>query len=106
MSDIHGCYDEYSRMLDKIHFSEKDRLYLAGDYIDRGKDSPAMLRWPEKRPSNVFPIKGNHDVFRYYDREKDCIFYDIDCGCVYCEVEPSATLACIRLEDEEIFYYT
>lgn len=260
ISDIHGCYDEFNDMLDTIHFSENDILYLAGDYIDRGSDSLAMLRWLEKCPSNVFPIKGNHDaefaeninlmkkvdvanelytdfssnedsiilyetvryllkekgevalkfydyygtinklltedkvtmndllkwqnmimnypyyykfelggrtviivhagyiesletsggrfenieefylyareesiqiggvshgmviaghtptitkkmfsyndgeVFRYYDNEKDCIFYDIDCGCAYAEVEPSASLACIRLEDEEIFY--
>lgn len=260
ISDIHGCYDEFIKMLDKIHLSENDKLYLAGDYIDRGKDSLAMLRWLENCSANVFPIKGNHDVgfaenvnfmkrvndandlntefdsnaetrtlyetvryilkenskvalkyydyygtinklitedkvtmsalikwqkmlldypyyyrfqmnnrnviivhagyienpenagnrfenieefymyarkesiqiggvkhgmviaghtptitkkmfsynngevFRYYDQEKDCIFYDIDCGCAYYEVEPAATLACIRLEDEEIFY--
>lgn len=260
MSDIHGCYDEFNKILDIINFSEKDSLYLAGDYIDRGKDSLAMLRWLENCPPNVYPIKGNHDaeyveninlmkkvdeanelytdfgsnedsiilydtvryilkekgedalkfydyygtinklltedkvtmndllkwqkmildypyyykfqlgertvvvvhagyaeslgeagsrfenieafylyareesiqiggvrhgmviaghtptitkkmfsfnngeVYRYYDQEKDCIFYDIDCGCAYYEVEPAAALACIRLEDEEIFY--
>lgn len=44
------------------------------------------------------------NVFRYYDREKDCIFYDIDCGCVFRGREPSVKLACLRLEDEAIFY--
>ena len=43
-------------------------------------------------------------VFRYYDKEKDCIFYDIDCGCVFRELEPDAKLACLRLEDEKVFY--
>ena len=43
-------------------------------------------------------------VFRFYDKEKDCTFYDIDCGCVFRERKPSAKLACIRLEDEAIFY--
>ena len=62
ISDIHGCYDEFIKMLDKIHLSENDKLYLAGDYIDRGKDSLAMLRWLENCSANVFPIKGNHDV--------------------------------------------
>lgn len=260
MSDIHGCFGKFKKILEKIHFSENDTLYLAGDYIDRGKDSLAMLRWLENTPSNIFPIKGNHDVefaeninimknvdkanelytdydsnedtqilyetvkyllkekgevalkfydyygtiykllkedkvtmrdfikwqkmiqdypyyykfqlndrtvivvhagyiedlkaagdrfenieefylyareesikiggvnhgmviaghtptitkkmfsyndgevFRYYNQEKDCIFYDIDCGCAYYEMDSSATLACIRLEDEEIFY--
>lgn len=44
------------------------------------------------------------EVFRYYDKEKDCIFYDIDCGCVFRRWESKARLACIRLEDEQIFY--
>lgn len=46
--------------------------------------------------------RGN--VFRYYDRGKDCIFYDIDCGCVFRNRDCDARLACIRLEDEKIFY--
>lgn len=259
ISDIHGCYQEFLLMLDKIGFSDSDRLILAGDYIDRGKDSYEMLKWLEHCPENVYPIRGNHEeefaenvnlmcllnekrelkpdiisnddtaalyasvkyvlaksrlsilyfdlygtigrlvkqsgvtledlvrwsemirrmpyyyelnaggrdcvvvhagyaeraeqigtrysslekfylyaredafhlggkrhgmiiaghtptiikgdfvynkgqVFRYYDAEKDCIFYDIDCGCVFKWREPDAKLACIRLEDEKIFY--
>ena len=44
------------------------------------------------------------EVFRYYDKEKDCFFYDIDCGCVFRSWKSEARLACIRLEDECIFY--
>lgn len=43
-------------------------------------------------------------VFRYYDPDKDCIFYDIDCGCAFRSINADARLACIRLEDKEIFY--
>lgn len=43
-------------------------------------------------------------VFQYYDEKKDCTFYDIDCGCSLRAHYPQAALACIRLEDEEIFY--
>lgn len=260
ISDIHGCFDEFLQMLRKIQFSEGDRLYLAGDYIDRGKQNLEMLRWLENCPENIMPIKGNHDaefaenikilrqvdrseeldtdpdsnedtralldsvnyllrsrgasvqsffdfygtledlignkgvtlrdlckwqemisaypyfyrfpmngrdcvvvhagyceddavisedygsreefylyareeglhgggiehgmivaghtptiakdtkyytdgyVFRYYDEARDCVFYDIDCGCAYYEQFSSGTLACLRLEDEEMFY--
>ena len=259
MSDIHGCRDEFLTMLDKIGFSGSDQLFLAGDYIDRGKKSLEMLKWIEACPANVHLVRGNHDeefasnidlmmdvdkqyglksnldanedgvapyetfryllrakeltvwffdyyktikslledwnvtlndlcrwrdlirempfyfetpiggrdcvivhggyaedlekiglgdtspeefylharmegyllggkrhgmviaghtpttaegeftynegnVFRYYDEEKDCIFYDIDCGCVFRELNPKGKLACIRLEDEKIFY--
>ena len=260
ISDIHGCYEEFMAMLDKIGFSGEDRLILAGDYIDRGKDSFRMLQWLEKKPENVYAVLGNHDdgfarsvelmeeldrkmgfksgldspkeglalyeslryymrkrglaavyfdfygtirmllerkgatlgalyrwremfqdmplcyelkvkeracvvvhggyaenlediagtgyasleefyleareeayllggmphgmvvaghtptlipgefpfnegrVFRYYHEEKDCIFYDIDCGCAYRWKDPWGRLACIRLEDERVFY--
>ena len=36
MSDLHGCYNKYIKMLDKINFSEKDTLYVLGDIVDRG----------------------------------------------------------------------
>ena len=31
MSDIHGCYDKYERMLKKISFSKEDILYMSND---------------------------------------------------------------------------
>lgn len=44
------------------------------------------------------------NVFRYYDAGRDCVFYDIDCGCAFRSRNPEAKLACIRLEDDKIFY--
>ncbi len=260
MSDIHGCYDEFLSILEKIGFSDADQLIMAGDYIDRGKQSYEMLKWIEQCPPNVLLLCGNHEeefaayvdlmrlldrreeletdfasnadtaalyesvkyfirykkalsvlyfdlygtigsllernyitlhdlcgwsarirqmpyyhkftlgkrtyfivhagysesvenigacfgsleqfylyareescqsggvrhgtiiaghtptiikesfaynagnVFCCYDEEKDCIFYDIDCGCAFRNSEPDAKLACIRFEDEKIFY--
>lgn len=28
VSDLHGCYDKYRKMLEKIHFSETDTRYI------------------------------------------------------------------------------
>ena len=61
IGDIHGCYDEFRLMLEKITLSANDRLILVGDYIDRGPDSLRMLRWLERCPENVTPLRGNHD---------------------------------------------
>ena len=44
------------------------------------------------------------DVYSFYDEESDCKFYDIDCGCAYRDKCKDAKLACIRLEDEKVFY--
>lgn len=259
MSDIHGCYNDFLAMLEKIDLTDTDRLIMAGDYIDRGAQSHEMLKWIEQCPPNVLLLRGNHEeelaayvdlmllldrqkkletdfasnedtvalyesikyfirrkalsavyfdlygtigsllgqnsvtledlcrwstrirqmpyyhkvmlgsrnyiivhagysesvenidahfegleqfylyareescqlggvehgtviaghtptivkksfaynkgeVFRYFDEAKDCVFYDIDCGCAFRSKEPDARLACIRLEDERIFY--
>jgi serine/threonine protein phosphatase 1 len=44
------------------------------------------------------------NVYRSYDEDLDCIFYDIDCGCAMRKVRKNGKLACIRLEDEKVFY--
>lgn len=47
---------------------------------------------------------NNGEVYRFYDEQMNCVLYNIDCGCVYCSHLPNARLACIRVEDEKIFY--
>ena len=60
MSDLHGCYDLYAKMLEKISFSDGDTLYILGDVIDRGEDGIKILFDMMKR-KNVIPLLGNHD---------------------------------------------
>ncbi len=64
MSDIHGEYDKYRQMLKKIHFSEKDTLYVLGDAVDRGEKPVAVLKDMYAR-ANVYPLIGNHDMTAY-----------------------------------------
>ena len=60
MSDIHGCFDEYIMLLDRISFSENDELYILGDAMDRGREPIKVIRDIMKR-DNVHYICGNHD---------------------------------------------
>lgn len=60
MSDLHGCFEEYKRMLEKIDFKDSDILYILGDIVDRGSQSIQILQDMMVR-SNVFPILGNHE---------------------------------------------
>lgn len=60
MSDIHGCYEEYKELLEKINFSDEDELYVLGDVVDRGPEPIKVLQDMMMRP-NVYPILGNHD---------------------------------------------
>ena len=60
MSDLHGRYDKYAQMLEKISFGEGDTLYILGDVIDRGPDGIRILLDMMGR-KNVIPIIGNHE---------------------------------------------
>ena len=64
MSDLHGCYDKYKNMLEKINLSENDTLYILGDVVDRGKDGIKILLDIMKR-KNIVPLLGNHDFTAY-----------------------------------------
>lgn len=62
MSDLHGCYDLYLKMLEEIKFSSEDTLYLLGDYVDRGDHGfEIILDFMNRK--NVIPLMGNHDFY-------------------------------------------
>lgn len=61
MSDVHGEYDKYLRMLEKIRFSQEDTLFVLGDAVDRGPEPVELLRDMAAR-ENVFLLKGNHEA--------------------------------------------
>lgn len=61
ISDIHGCYDELQKMLEKIQFGDGDTLICAGDYIDKGPKNAEVLEWIMNVPPNVILLRGNHD---------------------------------------------
>lgn len=72
MSDLHGQYQKYLQMLDMIHFSDNDDLYILGDVVDRGPQSVELLQDMSMR-MNVFPILGNHDMTAVLLLKKLCV---------------------------------
>lgn len=60
MSDIHGNYTKFLKMLRLIKFSEEDRLYILGDIIDRGSQPFHILSFILKH-NNIMLLKGNHE---------------------------------------------
>lgn len=69
IADIHGCYEEYRELLEKIHFSKEDELYILGDAMDRGPEPIKVIRDMMMRP-NVIYILGNHDFVMLYIMKK------------------------------------
>ena len=62
ISDVHGRYTEFLRLLKKVRFKETDELYVLGDVVDRGNENLKMLDFCRSR-KNVTLLKGNHELF-------------------------------------------
>ncbi len=61
ISDIHGHYDEFQEMLSKIKFTDKDKMIIAGDIVDRGSQSLEMIKYVMNHKDNISMIMGNHE---------------------------------------------
>ena len=59
-SDIHGCYDQYLRLIERLELKEDDRLYILGDLVDRGDGGIEIIKDVMKR-KNIVCLRGNHD---------------------------------------------
>lgn len=59
-SDIHGEYEPFLRLLEKIHFTANDEMIVCGDVIDKGAGSVHLLKLISKYKNFTF-IMGNHE---------------------------------------------
>ena len=60
VSDIHGEYDLFCRLLESIRFSAADELYVLGDMTDKGPQTVKLCDFLRKE-SNIHCIAGNHE---------------------------------------------
>lgn len=67
MSDLHGNYEAYKKMLEMIEFTDSDMLYILGDVLDRGPN-PIKIVLDLMQRFNVEVIAGNHCVMAW-----DCL---------------------------------
>ena len=79
ISDIHGCYEEYIELIDKISLStEKDTIYILGDTLDKGPE-PIKVLLDIMQRKNVIYILGNHEyLFLYFIRKMGIDLSDIN----------------------------
>ncbi len=63
IGDIQSCFDSFKKLLSKIEFDTKrDRLWLAGDLVNRGFKSREVLEYLYEIRDSVEIVLGNHDI--------------------------------------------
>lgn len=69
--DIHGCYQEWEKLLEKISPSPKDKLISVGDLICKGPSSRKTLELAKSIP-NLTCLIGNHELrfLAYWEKKR------------------------------------
>ncbi len=63
IGDIQGCLEPLQCLLQEIKFNpSKDKLWLAGDLINRGPDTLETLRFLYRLRDSITIVLGNHDL--------------------------------------------
>lgn len=72
-SDVHGCLDRFEKLLENINFSNKDKMYVLGDVIDRGEYGIELLK-KCRDTEGIELLLGNHEFFmlEYLRKIKVC----------------------------------
>lgn len=61
VSDLHGSFDKFKKLLKEIRFTDDDVMYVLGDIVDYGDESIELLCDLSMR-FNIIPIVGDHDL--------------------------------------------
>ena len=60
VSDLHGNYDKFKQLIEKIGLKDTDILYVLGDIVDYGEQTMELIGDLSVR-YNVYAIAGEHD---------------------------------------------
>lgn len=80
ISDIHGEYELFMRLMEKIRYGDGDTLIVCGDLIDKGTSSVRLAKAILSLP-RAYCVMGNHEYlfFKYYlsKTEQDALDFDL-----------------------------
>ena len=76
-----GYYEDDSVSFDRLeqfYIYARDEAYTIG-----GVNGATIIAGHTPTIIKGMPMYTGGEVYRFYDKKKDCTFYDIDCGCGY-----------------------
>lgn len=62
IGDPHGCLEEFKDLLVACAYTDKDKVVVVGDLVDRGPDSVGIIAFIRNHPKNFRCVMGNHDL--------------------------------------------
>lgn len=74
MSDLHGNYIDFLRMLNLIKFDNKDTLYIIGDIFNKFGSGLDIYDYI-KNKNNIILIKGNHELYVQWSLKNKLLLY-------------------------------
>lgn len=111
IGDVHGCLDELTEMLHKLEYQVKmtenggyditppagRKAFFVGDLVDRGPDSPGVLRlvMDMVRAGTALCVPGNHDVklLKYLQGKQVKLTHGLDLTVEQLKAEPAEFIA-------------
>ena len=93
-----GLTGKYTCVED-FYLRAREDAYLAG-----GIENGMIVAGHTPTLSKDYMMYNGGLVYQHYDPQKNCLYYDIDCGCSYRTVRANARLACLCAETGAIYY--
>lgn len=75
ISDIHGDYPSFYKMLLKINFSSSDSLCILGDVVDKGSDNLYLLEFMRRMKARSMKYRGEILILSEWNYAETITFY-------------------------------
>ena len=75
ISDIHGDLSGFKKLLNKVHFTDHDSLFIVGDFCEKGSEILPLVRYV----MNLSKKSNVHIVCEMCIRDRSCTSLPIAC---------------------------